>query len=222
MRWQLFLASAIACVAIGAATHASAPAPDAGVAKAAVAKKVVIPEASARYRLRVERAAAEYFGLDASAARIAAQLHAESAWKPDAQSPYANGLAQFTPSTAKWLPEICPELGAFDPWNESQAIDGAACYDAWLYARALPALSQCDRWAFTLSAYNGGERALRQERALAKAQGDDASVWFGSVETQRKRRADAYRENRDYVERILLRFEPAYIKAGWPGTAVCP
>ena len=104
----------------------------AGQAQAASAATVRVPTASATYRLQVERAAAEYFGLDASPARLAAQLHLESGWRDDAQSAYAIGLAQFTPATAQWLPEVCPELGEFDPWDAAQSIRAAACYDAWL------------------------------------------------------------------------------------------
>jgi hypothetical protein len=32
----------------------------------------------------------------------------------------------------------------------------------------------------------------------------------------------AFRENRDYVTRILLLIEPAYVLDGWSGEAVCP
>lgn len=42
-----------------------------------------------------------------------------------------------------------------------------------------------------------------------------------SVERWRTRGEAAHRENIHYPRRILLTLEPAYIKAGWPGTAVC-
>jgi soluble lytic murein transglycosylase-like protein len=193
----------------------------AGRAQAASAATVRVPTASATYRLQVERAAAEYFGLSASPARLAAQLHQESGWRDDAQSAYAIGLAQFTPATAKWLPEICPELGGFDPWDAGQSIRAAACYDRWLFDR-VGGVTACDQWAFTLSAYNGGLRWVYRDVLLADANGRDDKRWFGHVELMSSRAPWAFRENRDYVTRILLLIEPAYVLDGWSGEAVCP
>lgn len=190
------------------------------LADAAFGKEPAIPESSAIYRAKVERAAAEYFGLEAPAARIAAQLHAESLWRPNVSSRYADGLAQFTPSTAAWLPSVCPELGAFDPWDAGQAIRGAACYDAWLFRRVRGA-TECDRWAFALSAYNGGLGWVQRDKDRASATGADPLRWFGHVDAHSSRAAWAIHENRDYVDRILLRLEPLYISAGWPGVVVC-
>lgn len=190
-------------------------------ADAALGKEPAVPESSAFYRAKVERAAAEYFGLDAPSARIAAQLHQESLWRPDARSKYAVGISQFTPGTAAWLPSVCPELGQFDPWDAGQAIRGAACYDAWLHQRVGGATA-CDRWAFTLSAYNGGLGWVQRDKDRASATGADPLRWFGHVDAHSPRAAWAIRENRHYVDRILLRLEPAYIRAGWPGVAVCP
>jgi hypothetical protein len=208
------------------------------------AAEPVIPQASAAYRLQVQRAAGEYFGLDAPAARLAAQIHQESAWRPDARSAYAWGLSQFTPATAKWLPEICPELGEFDPWNASQSVRAMACYDAWLHQRvkpfpwgsmsrsidtrgAAPAfnlveghIDACARWMFALRAYNGGEGWINRERRAAAAQGWNPNRW-SEVEKVRLRADWAHRENTRYPLRILHILEPAYLKAGWPGQAVC-
>lgn len=188
---------------------------------ATLASDVRIPASSAIYRATVERAAAEYFGLAAPTSRIAAQLHQESMWRPDASSKYAEGLAQFTPRTADWLPTVCPELGAFDPWDASQAIRGAACYDKWLYKRVRGA-TECDRWAFTLSAYNGGLAWVQRDQDVAASAGADPVRWFGHVSAHSSRAAWAIAENRSYVDRVLLRLEPAYARAGWPGTVVCP
>lgn len=194
----------------------------AGRAHAASAAAVRVPTASAAYRLQIERAAAEYFGLSASPARLAAQLHQESGWRADAQSEYAMGLAQFTPATARWLPEVCPEIGEFDPWDAAQSIRAAACYDAWLALQMESGASECDRWAFTLSAYNGGARWVYKDRRRASALGADQHRWFGHVEAHSTRAPWAFAENRAYVRRILMLLEPAYVAAGWPGEAVCP
>lgn len=185
------------------------------------AKELAIPEASHQYRSAVEHASAEQFGLNASPARLASQLHAESAWRPKAQSPFAQGLAQFVPATAKWLPEVCPEIGAFDPWDPFQSIRAAACYDRWLYDQVKGA-SECDRWAFTLSAYNGGLGWVRRDQRRASAAGADPARWFGHVDAHSGRAKWAIKENRTYVVRILKNYEPAYIRAGWLGSAACP
>jgi hypothetical protein len=194
----------------------------------AAERPVRIPEHSAQYRLQINREAARYFGLDASPARLAAQLHQESGWRADAASPFAQGLAQFTPATAKWLPEVCPGVGEPDPWDPSWSIRAQACYNHWLYRRVKPLpgahageLSACSRWAYTLRAYNGGEGWITRERRAAAADGADPNNWLG-VEPYRVRALWAWRENTDYPRRILLRLEPAYALAGWSGQAVCP
>lgn len=179
-----------------------------------------IPTYSLRYRAAVERAAGAQFGLDAPVARIAAQIHAESGWRPKAASAYAQGLAQFTPETAKWLPSVCPEVGEPDPWDAAWSIRAVACYDHYLYTR-VGGTTECDQWAFTLSSYNGGLEWLRRDQQRASAYGADPARWFSSVELRSARSAAARAENRDYVRRILLDLEPIYIDAGWAGVAVC-
>lgn len=181
---------------------------------------VRIPATSLQYRHALEQSAGERFGLNAPVARLAAQLQQESGWNPKARSPYAEGLAQFTPPTAQWLPEICPSIGAPDPWDPGWSIRAQTCYDAWLYSRA-PGDGDCARWAMTLSAYNGGEAARDRERTLAERAGADPGLWFHQVADFRSRSMPAWRENRQYVWRILTVLEPAYIAAGWPGTAAC-
>lgn len=181
---------------------------------------VRIPSASIGYRLQVERAVADNFGLDGSPARLAAKLHAESAWRGNAQSPYAQGLAQFTPATAKWLPTVCPNVGVPDPWDEDWSIRAAACYDSWLHDRVRGA-TECDRWAKTQAAYNGGLGWIARDERLAASLGVDPLVWFGGVELHTSRAAWARKENRAYPRKILLVLEPAYIAAGWSGMAVC-
>lgn len=191
------------------------------------AQRVAIPEASALYRHRVEQVAADVWGVNGSAARLAAQLHQESAWKPRAVSPGvgAQGLAQFMPDTARWIAQVFPkQLGDFDPWDPMQSIHAAALYDKWLLDRVQPIgwtrLSECSRWNFAMRGYNGGETWLMRERGLTVAGRGDANDWR-SVERFRSRGPAAHHENINYPRRILLTLEPAYIAAGWPGTAVC-
>lgn len=191
---------------------------------AARPNKVRVPDASPLYRLQVEHDASRFFGLHAQPARLAAQVHQESGWNPRAQSPYAMGLTQFTPSTAKWLPSVCPEVGAPDVWNPRWSISAQHCYMAWLFKRAQPIrakpMTTCDRWAFALRAYNGGERWLTRERELSARNGANPNAWR-EVEDFRSRAGWAHKENTEYPQRILLRLEPAYLAAGWPGGPAC-
>lgn len=187
---------------------------------------VRIPEVSTTYRLRIQQEVVRYFGLDAPVARLAAQVHQESGWRSEAASAYAHGLAQFTPQTAHWLPTVCPAVGDPDPWDPHWSLRAQACYMAWLHARVVAfrhagPMGACTRWAFALRAYNGGETWLHRERLLAQRRGADANDWR-AVQPYRARASWAHRENTDYPRRILLRLEPAYLAAGWPGTAVCP
>ncbi|MCP1375372.1 transglycosylase SLT domain-containing protein [Dyella lutea] len=188
----------------------------------AAAPAVHVPEVSAMYRRWVEQAVAEEWGVDGSPARLAAQVHQESRWDASARSPVgAEGLTQFMPSTARWIAQKFPDkLGQFDPADPQQALLAAAVYDAWLVKRN-PGVTACDSWAFGLSAYNGGEKYLGIEQAKARAAHRDPDMWFGNVAAMRARSLPAWRQNRDYVQRILLELEPAYIAAGWSGKVVC-
>lgn len=185
------------------------------------APRVAIPAASYLYRFKLEREVTARLGTTDATARIAAQVHQESRWRADARSPYAEGMAQFTPATGAWLvKDVCPEIGPHDPWDPNWSVRAAVCYDAWLHARVSGA-TPCDRWAFTLSAYNGGLGWIARDKQRASASGADPARWFGQVELHSARARWAIAENRDYVRRILKSYEPAYIAAGWPGVAVC-
>lgn len=179
-----------------------------------------VPSASYLYRFKLEREVASRFGTTDSVARIAGQGHAESLWRSDAHSAYAHGLYQFTPATAQWIVGVCPEIGTADPWDPNWSVRAAVCYDHWLFAR-VDSASECDRWAFVFSAYNGGLGWLMRDRALAAQRGFDPLRWWGHVERASARADWAFDENRGYVERILRQFEPVYLAAGWPGQRAC-
>jgi soluble lytic murein transglycosylase-like protein len=193
--------------------------------RAQAATPQAVPAVSTVYRLRIEREAARNFGLDAPAARLAAQIQQESGWNPKAASAYAQGLTQFTPATARWLPTICPAVGEPDPWDPDWSLRAQACYMAWLHAQMRPfqhagLFTQCSRWNFALRGYNGGSGWLTKERLATQRAGDDANDWR-DVERHRVRATWAHQENVRYPRRILLVLEPAYRAAGWPGSAAC-
>lgn len=128
------------------------------------------PRAALEYRADLTREARAAWGMQAPVAVMAAQIHQESAWRPDAQSPYADGLAQFVPATAEWVAERWPALGGAAPFNPQWAIRAMVRYDQHLKERyGQPAATECDSWAFTLSAYNGGQGNLLKDQRLCRA-----------------------------------------------------
>ena len=175
------------------------------------------PRAALEYRADLTREARAAWGMQAPVAVMAAQIHQESAWRPDAQSPYADGLAQFVPATAEWVAERWPALGGAAPFNPQWSIRAMARYDRWLFDRyGAPAATACDQWAFTLSAYNGGQGWLMRDRAHCREQpvcpGCDSTRWWGHVadHPDPRRASWAVTENRDYPRRILLQRQPLY------------
>lgn len=168
-----------------------------------------VPRAAQQYRRDLTRNAHLVWGLGAPVSTFAAQIHQESAWRPDARSPYAHGLAQFTPATADWIGGLDPALANPDTGNPVWALRALVRYDAWLYAR-VPAASNarpCDRMALALRAYNGGLGWLQREARAGKP-------------CEAFRSPANCRENRDYPQRILTRLEPIYVRAGW-GLGAC-
>lgn len=184
-----------------------------------------IPHVAARYRADLTRSARLAWGLDAPVSTFAAQIHQESLWRADARSHVgAQGLAQFMPATEKWIDgvyaaDLAGQGGALNP---TWALRALTRYDRWLWDRLPMATSksalspnpspaygggECQRMALTLRAYNGGLGWLRKEARTGQP-------------CQAFRSAANCRENLDYPRRILGRYEPAYINAGW-GHGVC-
>lgn len=217
--WVVFVLLALLVFAANRLARASTPAPPKPSA-------VRVAPASALYRHRVEQASARAWGVHGNSARLAAQLHQESAFRADARSTAgAIGMAQFMPATARWIATVYPrDLAGFDPWNAQQAILAAALYDRWLFDRVQPlgggVVDTCSRWAFALRGYNGGEGWMLRERRLALAAGKNPDDWR-AVEPYRARAGWAHKENTGYPRRILLTLEPAYLAAGWQGSPTC-
>lgn len=178
-----------------------------------------IPAAAQRHQRDLTRITQQEWGLGAGVARAAAQIHQESAWRGDAVSwAGAEGWAQFMSATAAWITELYPDLGPVAPYSPAWAFRAMARYDGWLWARTR-GHTHCDRWWFTLRAYNGGERNLQREAANAADPLDRTAVdaACGSA----RRYAKYCPENTGYPRRILLELEPRYLAAGWRGTATC-
>lgn len=176
-----------------------------------------IPLDAGRYKRDLIRTAHMVWGLDAPIATFAAQLHQESNWSPDARSHVgAAGMAQFMPSTAKWIATLDSELSEVDPYNPRWALRALVRYDRWLYDAVPDAATHCERMAFVLSSYNGGLGWLKRDAALAEKNGYDPRWWFDHVERFNAGRADwAFKENRGYPRRILQELEKRYRDNGW-------
>jgi soluble lytic murein transglycosylase-like protein len=189
-----------------------------------------IPTEANAYKRTLTKVSHAHWGLDAPVALFAGQIHQESGWRIDARSPAgAQGLAQFMPATAEWFHRQNPRdlgqpFGAFNhnqPYNPAWALSALVLYDRHLY-RQIQAATPCERWAKTLSAYNGGVTWLKRDEQLASASGADALVWFDGVERYNSgRSAAAYRENRHYPKTIITRWQPMYASAGWGLGGVC-
>lgn len=177
-----------------------------------------IPAQAQRHRALLIREARAQWGMDAPVATFAAQIHQESRWDERAVSHAgAQGLAQFMPGTAKWLPTVAPETGEPLPYSPSWAIRAMVTYDRWLWRRVVAA-SDCDRWAMTLSAYNGGLLWLQRDQAQTSLAGMNPRIWTHVAMHNAGRSASNFRENRGYPTRILEIVTPAYKAAGWgPG-----
>ena len=184
-----------------------------------------IPRAAYQHRDTLIRAAHAVWGLDAPVAVLAAQVHTESLWKADTVSPVgAMGIAQIMPSTARWLPDIAPALRGTSPapYNPGWALRAMCEYDLWLHDRqsamsAGATLATCDRMSFALSGYNGGLGWVRKDRIRARDRGLDPDRWAVVAAVNAGRSRAAWKENRDYVRRIMARQE-LYLSWG-PGVA---
>lgn len=191
----------------------TAPAPTPAPASAA------IPRDAMRHQLTLKREAHQVWGLQAPVATFAAQVHQESRWRTNAASPVgAQGMAQFMPATARWISGIDGQLATGDTQNPTWALRALVVYDKWLWDR-IKAFDDCNRMAFTLSAYNGGLGWVYRDQALASSSGLDKLTWWSSAETVNAGRSAAnWQENRHYPQVILFKHQPIY--AAW-GPGVC-
>ena len=138
---------------------------------------------------------------------LAAQITVESAWQPQARSPYAVGLTQFTPATWQAVaPTTDPPCAGVAPTEPACAIRAQIVYMRRLLARYRTAATVDDRWAFAWAAYNGGPGWIaREQRRCRQRPTCDPARWWRHVERHCLRASWACRENRAYPGRILAR-----------------
>ncbi|QLH21463.1 lytic transglycosylase domain-containing protein [Streptomyces sp. Rer75] len=143
----------------------------------------VVPDAR---RPIVERAAKVCSPL--SVPLLAAQIHAESNWRPDADSGHAQGISQFAPDTWKEWGRDGSGDGRADVWEPRDAIPSQAHYMCHLYGviDELPG----NRTRLALAAYNAGPGAVLRARGIP-----------------------TIHETRGYVDRIVNTLLPQYRKS---------
>ena len=176
-----------------------------------------VPAQAARYRAELVRAAHSQWGLDAPVAALAAQVHQESGWRPDAVSHVgARGMAQFMPATATWWCAL-NGLGAAacQPHNPTWALRALVGYDKYLFDRTPVRYGERDRMWVALRSYNGGLGHWQKEAAVSgAAQPSRAQV---DAACGKARRAAVHcKENLGYPHRILTVLQPRYLQWG-PG-----
>jgi len=175
-----------------------------------------VPQAAQQHRALLVRTAHAAWGLDAPVAVFAAQVHQESAWRPDAISHVgAQGLAQFMPATTRWIAGLSPHLAEQQPFNVAWSLRALVTYDRWLYDRAPARYAPRERMWVALRSYNGGLGHWQAEAAATgAAQPTRAQV---DAACGKARRAAVHcSENLGYPHRILVVLQPRY--AAWgPG-----
>ena len=176
-----------------------------------------VPDEAMRYRRDIIRAGQHVWGLDAPTSTFAAQIHQESRFRINARSPVgAAGIAQFMPSTADWMASTWPaDLGG-DRGTAEWGILALARYNRHLWERT-SAVDDCERMAFTLSGYNGGERWVQARKRMSASPG---VCLFSTCAINPGIKPSNQTENEGYPRRILLTLEPIYIAAGF-GPGAC-
>lgn len=176
-----------------------------------------VPPQAARYRAELTRAAHAQWGLNAPVAVLAAQVHQESTWNPQAVSRVgARGLGQFMPGTTSWW---CGRTGtgAADclPNNPAWALRALVGYDKYLRDLTPAHYSERDRMWVALRGYNGGLGHWQLEAArtgLPSPTREQVDAACGSA----KRSAVHCPENLGYPRRIMSVLQPRYASWG-PG-----
>lgn len=178
-----------------------------------------LTDRAALHKPMLVREAKRIWGIEAPVATFAAQIHQESAWRSNVSSHAgAQGLAQFMPATAKWMGELDYRLTTADSFNPRWAIRAMLVYDKWLSKR-VDSIDDCNRFAFTLSAYNGGLGWVYKDKRLAVRNGYANDQYWGHVERFNAGRSKGnFKENRDYPRRIIYTHQPKYDR--W-GLGVC-
>jgi soluble lytic murein transglycosylase-like protein len=180
---------------------------------AAVAQQ--IPDRADYFRRDLTRLSRSVWGMDAPISNLAAQIHQESTWNPNAQSwAGAQGLAQFMPLTASDMAKRYGE--APQPFSPRWAMLNQSRYMKSLYDN-VSGINECQKYAFALAAYNGGLGWVNRRKAISK---NPNVCLYQTCEINPGITAANQRENAEYSKKILLKLTPLYYQAMW-GPARC-
>lgn len=159
---------------------------------------------------------------------LAGQVEKESLWDPRAtlrtSREWGAGLMQCTAAyradgslrfdVCEGLRRAHPELhGWTDRYDPAYQLRALVLMTRGIFYRVGEPATRIDQVAFTLSAYNGGEGGVMQDRTLCRnTPGCNPARWFGHVELHslksrvkwRGYGASAYEINRGYVRDILF------------------
>jgi len=129
-----------------------------------------------------------------------------------AHSAFAKGLTQFTDPTWADMIRRDPSIAQLgDVFNPHAAMRAMTTYHRLLWNQLKPNTSEAERWAFVLSAYNGGPGwVTRDQKICASIPACLPLQWWGNVELHSKRASWAFKENRGYPRNILKRWLPLY------------
>lgn len=176
-----------------------------------------IPAEAYQYKRDLIRSGRNVWGMDAPTATMAGQIHQESRWRAVAASSVgAVGIAQFMPSSARWIQGVYPAELAGDVLSPEWGIRALVRYDRHLWDRT-DALDGCERMAFSLASYNGGEGWTRKRQRLSP---NPRVCLFATCEINPGITPANQRENSGYPKRILITLEPLYVQAGF-GPGAC-
>lgn len=176
------------------------------------------PLGARRWRAELTRAAHTTWGLDAPIPLLAAQVHQESMWRPDAVSPVgAVGLGQVMPGTASWWCRINGMTPAqCQPRNPAWSLRTLVGYDLWIWRQIgrMPGAGDMDpfsrAWAM-LRSYNGG---LGHWQAESRAAGSLDRLAVDAACGKARRGRLHCSENVGYPYHILVELQPRYATWG--------
>lgn len=167
-----------------------------------------------RWAPDVIRAGHLVWGLSSPTALFLAQIKQESGGNPHVCSAYACGLTQFTDSTATWIQQIYgTELGSGGVFNPRWAVRAMVRYDKHLFDR-VAGVTECDKFKFTLSAYNGGLGWVNRDKKLALKNGKNPLIYGDVAPFNSGRAKPFFNENRIYPNSIIYRHQPIYKRFG--------
>lgn len=159
------------------------------------------------------------FGKDAPVPLLAAQIRQESGWNPKAQSPYACGLAQFTPDTQTWVnKKFNLKEGSNTCFSPAWSLKAQMAYNKWL-GEQVKGKNVCSRWFLILRSYNGGLGWVYRDQAKARAMGLDATDAFAIQGINSGRSLPNFKENIEYPNKIAFKWQEQY--KDWGGTLTC-